>query len=78
MRLKFPETETTSIRKIEKRLIGVGFPPIRQKGTHVFFENESGLTTVVPNHPGEDVGRGLIRKIAKDIGLELNEFLNDI
>ena len=65
-------------KKIEKKLIELGFRPVRQRGSHVFFENDVGLTTVVPNHPGEEVGRGLIRKISKDIGLELKEFLKDI
>ncbi len=32
-------------------------------------------TTVIPFHTGEDLGRGLIRKILRDIQIELEESL---
>ena len=75
--LSFP-TPQGVLEQLADRFIDLGFNQIRQRGSHVFFENDSGLTTVVPNHPGEEIGRGLIRKIAKDIGKDLDEFLKDI
>lgn len=63
-----------SYRKVHKRLLDLGFQPIRQKGSHVFYENAEGLTTVVPRHEGEEIGRGLLRKICKDIEVDPEEF----
>ncbi len=45
----------------------LGFEIIRQKGSHIYFKHPDGRSTVVPYHRGEDLGRGLIRKILRDI-----------
>jgi predicted RNA binding protein YcfA (HicA-like mRNA interferase family) len=59
------------IRTLKK----IGFEIIRQKGSHVFIAHEDGRTTVVPVHPGEDIGRGLLRKIIKeDIKISIQDF----
>ncbi len=53
----------------------IGFEIIRQKGSHVFLAHEDGRTTVVPVHPGEDIGRGLLRKIIKeDVKISIQDF----
>lgn len=44
-------------------LLGLGFQEIRQKGSHKFFAHPDGRRTVIPDHSGEDLGRGKIRKI---------------
>ncbi len=61
---------------IIKVLENIGFRKIRQRGSHIFMEHPDGRTTVVPFHRGEDVGRGLLRKIIRDTGLTREEFLN--
>ncbi len=48
---------------------------MRQKGGHVFLKHPDGRTTVVPVHRGEEIGRGLLRKIIKDTRLTREEFL---
>ena len=48
-----------SAKEICKFLEKLGFVSIRQKGSHRFYEHPSGRSTVVPIHPGKDVGRGL-------------------
>lgn len=53
-----------------------GFLPVRQEGSHVFFRHQDGRTATVPNHPGRDLSRGLLRKILRDIGLSRDEFLS--
>jgi len=59
-----------SAREISKILFKSGFKFIRQEGSHMFFEHPDGRTTVIPNHPGRDIGRGLLNKIIKyDLGL---------
>ena len=60
------------IRVLDK----LGFQLIRQKGSHMFFRHPDGRTTIVPNHPGEDVDRGLLIKIIrKDLLIGRDEFL---
>lgn len=60
--------------KLIKILISLGFLNIRQKGSHMFFRHPDGRSTVVPFHKGEDIGKGLLRKILQDIELTLDEF----
>lgn len=52
----------------------LGFLALRQKGSHIFFQHQDGRVTVVPFHRGEDLGRGLLRKILRDIELTWEEF----
>ena len=56
--------------KILKKL---GFEEIRQRGSYKIFRHKNGRITVVPFH-GEDLGRGLIRKILNDIEITVNEY----
>lgn len=41
----------------------------------MFLRHPDGRATVVPVHPGEDIGRGLLRKIIRDAGVDVEEFL---
>jgi predicted RNA binding protein YcfA (HicA-like mRNA interferase family) len=53
----------------------LGFKFIRQEGSHMFFEHPDGRTTIIPNHPGRDIGRGLLNKIIKhDLQISREEF----
>ena len=62
--------------KILKKL---GFEFKRQRGSHMFFEHSDGRTTVIPNHPGEKVDRGLLNKIVKhDLQMNREEFMKYI
>jgi len=58
MKLK-PVASEKLIRALEK----IGFAEARQKGSHVFLKHPDGRATVVPVHKGEEIGRGLLRKI---------------
>jgi len=60
--------------KIIKLLEKIGFRRIRQKGSHIFMEHPDGRTTLVSFHKGEELGRGMIRKIMKDANLSREEF----
>ena len=64
-----------SADKLIKILAKTGFKPIRQKGSHVILRHPDGRTTVIPMHPGEEVGRGLLMKILRDVGLTKEEYL---
>jgi predicted RNA binding protein YcfA (HicA-like mRNA interferase family) len=64
-----------SAKEVSKILDKLGFKFIRQEGSHMFFEHSDGRTTVIPNHPGQDIGRGLLNKIVKhDLGISREEF----
>jgi len=48
---------------------------MRQSGSHIFLRHKDGRTTVVPNHPGEKLDRGLLNKIIrKDASISREEF----
>ena len=51
----------------------IRFQRIKEIGSHKFFINYIGLTTVIPVHY-EDLTRGLIRKILKDINITIDEY----
>jgi predicted RNA binding protein YcfA (HicA-like mRNA interferase family) len=63
-------------KEIIKVLEKLGFEFKRQRGSHMFFGHPDGRTTVIPNHPGEKVDRGLLNKIIKhDLQITREEFL---
>ena len=43
--------------KVIKALNKIGFEASRQRGSHVILKNKEGTIIVVPNHPGEEIGR---------------------
>lgn len=53
----------------------LGFTPVRQVGSHIFFQHSDGRTTLVSRHDGADIGRGLLRKILREIKLPPDDFL---
>ncbi|MBU1727050.1 MAG: type II toxin-antitoxin system HicA family toxin [Candidatus Omnitrophica bacterium] len=53
----------------------LGFQRIRQKGSHIYFRHSDGRSTVVPFHKGEDIGRGLLRTILREIEIPWEEFI---
>ena len=70
---KLPLLSALELAKILKK---TGFEFKRQEGSHMFFEHPDGRTTVIPNHPAEDVDRGLLNKIVKhDLKMEREEFI---
>ncbi len=53
----------------------LGFTEVRQKGSHKQFRHQDGRGTTVPFHKGRDISPALLRKIAHDITLTVEEFL---
>lgn len=56
-------------------LTHLGFERIRQKGSHIYFRHPDGRSTVVPFHKGEDLSKGLLSAILRDIELPWDEFI---
>ncbi|MCP9825144.1 type II toxin-antitoxin system HicA family toxin [Synechococcus sp. EJ6-Ellesmere] len=57
-------------------LRNLGFDVVRQRGSHLQFRDLRGRCTTVPVHKGRDISPPLLRQIAKDIGMTLEEFLS--
>lgn len=55
-----------------KALARIGFQPVRQPP---HYETPDGRSTVIPVHPGEELGRGILMEIMSDVGLSKKEFL---
>jgi len=53
----------------------LGFEQVRQKGSHKFFRHPDGRTATVPDHRGEDLGRGILAKILRDAESSAAQFL---
>jgi predicted RNA binding protein YcfA (HicA-like mRNA interferase family) len=53
----------------------MGFVERKAKGAHRFYQYPDGRTTIIPFHSGE-LPWGTFRKILKDIGLTVEEYLN--
>ena len=56
-------------------LLRLGFTEVRQRGPHKQFRDAAGRCTTVPFHQGRDISPILLRQIAKDIGVALDELL---
>ena len=63
-----------SARELQTILSRLGFRLVRQKGSHAFWQHEDGRVTIDPVHKGEDIGRGLLRQIVRDVSIDLEEF----
>jgi predicted RNA binding protein YcfA (HicA-like mRNA interferase family) len=62
-------------REVVSVLESLGFVEVRQRGSHKQYRHPDGRFTTVPFHPGRDISPILLRQIAKDIGLTVEEFL---
>ena len=58
-----------SAREVIRILDQVGFEVVRQRGSHVRLKHEDGRVVTVPVHSGQDISRGLLRKILRDAEL---------
>lgn len=61
-------------RDIMRALHLLDFQKVRQSGSHIFFQHADGRTTLVPRHGGEDIGRGLLRQILREIEITPEKF----
>jgi len=52
-----------------------GLVEVRQRGSDKQFRHPDGRSMTVPLHAGRDISATLLRKIAADIGLTVDELL---
>jgi predicted RNA binding protein YcfA (HicA-like mRNA interferase family) len=53
----------------------LGFAEVRQRGSHRQYRHPDGRGTTVPFHPGHDVSPTLLRVIARDIRMNVLDFV---
>ena len=69
------KTPVLKSREVISILEILGFREVSQRGSHKQFRHPDGRRTTVPVHPGRDLSPLLLRQVAKDIGLTVEEFL---
>ena len=62
-------------KEVTALLEKLGFHEIRQRGSHKQYRHADGRCTTLPFHSGRDISPILLKQIAKDIGLSLEELL---
>ena len=70
-----PDVPALKPREVIRLLEMLGFREVRQRGSHKQYRHADGRGTTVPFHKGRDLSPILLRQIARDIGLTVEELL---
>lgn len=70
-----PKPPVLKPREVAAILERLGFVEVRHRGSHRQYRHPDGRGTTVPFHPGRDISPLLLRQIAKDVGLTVDELL---
>ena len=62
-------------REVAGLLGRLGFTEARQRGSHKQYRHPDGRSTTVPFHGSRDISPTLLRRIARDIGLTVDQLL---
>jgi predicted RNA binding protein YcfA (HicA-like mRNA interferase family) len=62
-------------KELIKALHKAGFTTVRIRGSHHFLRHSDGRCTVVPTHPGEIIGPGLLNQILDDIEFDVGDLM---
>ena len=68
-----PVLKPAEVCRLLERL---GFVAVRQRGSHIQYRHADGRGTTVPLHKGRDIAPPLLRLIARDIGLTVEELIS--
>lgn len=71
-----PKPPVLKPQEVASLLEQLGFKIARQRGSHKQFRHADGRCTTVPFHKGRDISPILLRQIAKDIGLTVQELIS--
>ena len=72
-----PDRPVLKPKEVVTILKKLGFVEVRQRGSHKQFRHPDGRGTTVPFHGSRDISPPLLRQIAKDIDLSIDEFLEN-
>ena len=71
-----PKLPILSGKRLFKLLLKHGFVFVRQSGSHLFIESEGGkLSTVIPLHGNEDLGKGILKSILNDLEITVERLV---
>jgi len=70
-----PRLPTATGREVVAALKRCGYGIARQKGSHAYMVKNGGDPIAVALHAGEEVPKGTLRRIIKDAGLTVEEFI---
>lgn len=62
-------------REVAALLEAHGFVEVRRRGSHRQYRHPDSRGTTLPFHANSDIAPTLLRKIARDIGLSVEELL---
>jgi len=70
-----PKLPVLKPHEVVSRLQALGFVEVRQRGSHKQFRHADGRGTTVPLHKGRDISPVLLRKIARDIAVSVEDLI---
>ncbi|WP_372723151.1 type II toxin-antitoxin system HicA family toxin [Immundisolibacter sp.] len=70
-----PKVPVLKPREVENILRNLGFEEVRQRGSNKQYRHADGRATTVPHHASRDVSPILLRQIARDIDLTVDELI---
>ena len=70
-----PPVPVQKPREVIAILARLGFEEVRQRGSHKRFRHPDGRATTVPVHAGRDLSPILLRRIARDVGMTVHDFI---
>ena len=73
-----PKIPPIKARNLLKLLIRLRFYKHHQSGSHIQLKHSDGRRVTIPYHPNQEIKRGTLAGILKDINIEENEFLKFI
>ena len=71
-----PKLPSVKAEKLISVLEKISFEVIRQRGSHVRLKHPDGRVVTVPVHSGQNLGKGLLRKILRDAELSREQFVS--
>jgi len=69
------QTPVLKPREVASILNKLGFLEVRQRGSHKQFRHADGRCTTVPFHGSRDISPALLRQIAKDVRMTVEDML---
>ncbi|MGK7954279.1 MAG: type II toxin-antitoxin system HicA family toxin [Crocosphaera sp.] len=71
-----PKLPIVTAKQVISALEKIGFEILRQRGSHVRLKHTDGRVVTIPVHSGQNLGKGLLRKILRDTELTREEFID--
>ena len=65
-------------REVASILNKLGFVEVRQRGSHKQYRHADGRCTTVPFHGTRDISPALLRQIAKDVRMTVEEMITSL